>query len=177
LDALVEWSLFHALNGIMRGRDGAQDAAEIFNAWAIFALVGVAAASWFFAPPGGSPRSKLAAAALALLANVALGRLWFHDRPFVDHPRQTVLLVHHRADNSFPSDHASVAFAVASPCSSSIAGSGCCYWLPRPGLESTASFSGCTTRSTSGRACSSVSARPSSSRPWGGARSPGRRDS
>ena len=50
---------------------------------------------------------------LALLANTALGHLWYHARPFVDHPKQTVLLVHHGADNSFPSDHASVAFAVA----------------------------------------------------------------
>jgi undecaprenyl-diphosphatase len=36
-----------------------------------------------------------------------------NDRPFVDHPRQTLLLVHHGADNSFPSDHASLAFAIA----------------------------------------------------------------
>ena len=50
---------------------------------------------------------------LALLVNSALGQLWYHARPFVDHPRQTLLLVHHGADNSFPSDHASVAFAIA----------------------------------------------------------------
>jgi undecaprenyl-diphosphatase len=74
---------------------------------------------WFVARPGGSQRSKLAAASaafsviLALLANVVLGRIWFHDRPFVDHPKATVLLVRHAADNSFPSDHASVAFAAA----------------------------------------------------------------
>jgi undecaprenyl-diphosphatase len=55
----------------------------------------------------------VASAALALLVNVALGQLWFHDRPFVDHPRATLLLVRHVADNSFPSDHASVAFAVS----------------------------------------------------------------
>ena len=52
-------------------------------------------------------------AVLALLVNAVLGHLWFHARPFADHPKQTVLLVHHGADNSFPSDHASVAFAVA----------------------------------------------------------------
>jgi undecaprenyl-diphosphatase len=42
---------------------------------------------------------------------MSCGRL--STRPFADHPKQTVLLVHHGADNSFPSDHASVAFAVA----------------------------------------------------------------
>jgi undecaprenyl-diphosphatase len=115
----MDWSLFHALNGALRHNDGGQDAAQAFNAWAIFVLVGVAGAIWFMARPGGSSRSKFAAlsaassAGLALLVNVLLGRLWFHDRPFVDHPRATLLLVQHGADNSFPSDHASVAFAVA----------------------------------------------------------------
>jgi membrane-associated phospholipid phosphatase len=90
-----------------------------FNASALFALVAVAAATWFFARPRGSLRSKLAAASagisavVALLVNAVLGHLWYHARPFADHPKQTVLLVHHGADNSFPSDHASVAFAVA----------------------------------------------------------------
>jgi undecaprenyl-diphosphatase len=115
----IDWSIFHALNGSLRGHDPAQDAAELYNAWAIFALVAVAAATWFLARPGGSMRSKLAAvsagaaAALALLANAVLGHIWYHARPFADHPKQTVLLIHHGADNSFPSDHASVAFAVA----------------------------------------------------------------
>lgn len=96
-----------------------QDAAEFYNAWAIFAVVAAAAATWFFARPGGSMRSKLAAASaaiaavLGLVVNGLLGHLWYHARPFADHPKQTVLLVHHGADNSFPSDHATVAFAVA----------------------------------------------------------------
>ncbi len=104
---------------MLRGDDPGQDAAQIFNAWAIFALVAVAAGTWFFARPGGPTRSKLAAASagvsavLALVVNAVLGHLWYHARPFVDHPKQTLLLVHHGADNSFPSDHASVAFAVA----------------------------------------------------------------
>jgi membrane-associated phospholipid phosphatase len=115
----VDWSLFHSLNGALRHHDGGQDAAQVFNAWAIFVLVGLAGAVWFVARPGGSQRSKLAAlsaavsAALALLLDVAFAQLWFHNRPFVDHPGATLLLVQHGADNSFPSDHASVAFAVA----------------------------------------------------------------
>jgi undecaprenyl-diphosphatase len=115
----IDWSVFHSLNGLLRGDDSGQDAAVAFNASALFALVVVAAATWFFARPGGSLRSKLAAASagisavVALLVNAVLGHLWYHARPFADHPKQTVLLVHHGADNSFPSDHASVAFAVA----------------------------------------------------------------
>lgn len=115
----IDWSVFHSLNGLLRGDDSGQDAAVAFNASALFALVAVAAATWFFARPGGSLRPKLAAASagisavVALLVNAVLGHLWYHARPFADHPKQTVLLVHHGADNSFPSDHASVAFAVA----------------------------------------------------------------
>ena len=116
---MVDWSIFHELNGALRHQDGGQDAAEIFNAWAIFVLVAVTGVLWFLARPGGSLRPKLAAlsaalaAVLALLVNAALGQLWFHDRPFVDHLHATLLLVSHAANNSFPSDHASVAFAVA----------------------------------------------------------------
>ena len=115
----MDWSVFHALNGALEHRDGAQNVAQIFNAWAIFVLVSLAGGIWFVARPGGSQRSKVAAVSaavagvLALSINALLGQPWFQNRPFVDHPRSTLLLVHHGADNSFPSDHASVAFAVA----------------------------------------------------------------
>jgi undecaprenyl-diphosphatase len=115
----VDWRIFHDLNSALAHRDGAQDVAQAFNAWAIFVLVIVAGAIWFFGRPGGSDRSKLAAvsaalaALVALLGNVVLGSIWFHHRPFVDHPQQTLLLVKHAPDNSFPSDHTSLAFAVA----------------------------------------------------------------
>ena len=84
---MIDWSIFHALNSQLRGNDPAQDAAEIFNAWAIFVLVAIAAATWFLARPGGSLRSKQAAASagisavLALLVNTALGHVWYHARP------------------------------------------------------------------------------------------------
>ena len=77
---VVDWSLFHFLNGALRHNDGGQDAAQIFNGWAIFVLVGLAGAIWFLARPDGSQRSKLAAlsaaasAALALLLNVVLAQ-------------------------------------------------------------------------------------------------------
>ena len=116
---LVDWSILHALNGSLAHHEEAQDTAVIFNAWAIFVVAALAGGIWFVARPRGSDRSKLAgvsaalSGAVALLFNVALGSLWFHDRPFVDHPRADLLLVHHAADNSFPSDHTSVAFGIA----------------------------------------------------------------
>jgi undecaprenyl-diphosphatase len=115
----VDWRIFHALNHQLAGQPTAQDAVRDFNSYAIFVLAAAAAALWLLARPGGSLRLKLGttaaatSAVLAIVANVVLGKIWYQDRPFVDHPRQTVLLTHHAADNSFPSDHASVAFAIA----------------------------------------------------------------
>jgi undecaprenyl-diphosphatase len=115
----MDWGLFHAINGLGRHDDGLQDTALVYNAVAVFAIVGIAGLLWFLARPRGPLKAKLAAASaafsvvLGLLLNVVAGTLWHHDRPFVDHPKSTVLLIHHAADNSFPSDHSTAAFAAA----------------------------------------------------------------
>lgn len=115
----MDWSVFHWLNDSTRGIDGGQDAAEIFNTWAIVVLIAIGGGLWLIARPGGPLRWKLATASAALaalvglLANMVLGHLWYNPRPFVAHPVQTVLLVKHAPDNGFPSEHATVAFAIA----------------------------------------------------------------
>lgn len=115
----MDWNIFHWLNDATRSNDSGQDAAEIFNTWAIVVLLVIGGGLWILARPGGSLRWKLAtataalAAVVGLIANVVLGKLWYHDRPFVTHPSQTVLLIHHAKDNGFPSEHATVAFSVA----------------------------------------------------------------
>ena len=115
----MDWGLFHAINALGRHDDSVQDTALAYNAVAIFAILGIAGFLWFLARPHGPLKPKLAGASaafsvvLGLLLNVVAGSLWHHDRPFVDHPHRVVLLVHHAADNSFPSDHSTVAFAAA----------------------------------------------------------------
>jgi undecaprenyl-diphosphatase len=54
---------------------------------------------------------SILAAVLALLFNLGLSHLVFEPRPFVTHVVH--LLVAHPADDSFPSDHAAVSFALA----------------------------------------------------------------
>jgi undecaprenyl-diphosphatase len=49
---------------------------------------------------------------VAVAVAAVIGRLYFEPRPFVS-DSSTKLLINHSPDNSFPSDHASVAFAIA----------------------------------------------------------------
>jgi len=75
-------------------------------------------ALWFWPLPAGTRAANqrivlatLLAIGLALLLAHFLARLDHDARPFVTDPA-TRLLIHHTADNSFPSDHASFAFAI-----------------------------------------------------------------
>jgi len=52
----LDWTVFHMLNGALRGVDGGQDAAVAFNATAIFVLIAAAGLLWFVAGPRGSLR-------------------------------------------------------------------------------------------------------------------------
>ena len=57
--------------------------------------------------------SALAAAAGGLLLNQAISHLWIRERPYVEHPHSLVLFTPPSHDPSFPSDHATAAFAIA----------------------------------------------------------------
>jgi len=115
----VDWSIFHTLNGALRGDDGAQDTVQQFASISVPLFAIATCALWFFARPGRSIRLKvatlsaLASAGLGLLVNQAIGHLWFRERPFAARPHQTLLLSHPSHDPSFPSDHATAAFAIA----------------------------------------------------------------
>lgn len=52
-------------------------------------------------------------AALAIIISVIIGKLWFVPRPFVVLGHLDHMLIHHKADASFPSDHAALAFSLA----------------------------------------------------------------
>jgi undecaprenyl-diphosphatase len=103
----------------MRGNDQAQDTIELFSSLCVV-LFGVATvALWLGDRPGGPLRwrlasgSALAAAGLGLLVSQVIGHLWDRARPFAAHPAETVLLAAPSRDLSFPSDHATAAFAIA----------------------------------------------------------------
>jgi undecaprenyl-diphosphatase len=80
-------------------------------------MVVMTAALWFFSRPGGDRKWKLAsasgfaAAALAYAAAFLIHHVWARPRPYMSHdirhPWSTA------TDASFPSDHATVSFAIA----------------------------------------------------------------
>jgi undecaprenyl-diphosphatase len=115
----VDFRLFEALNGTMRGHPTVDHAVAEFSSWSVPVFAAATILLWFLARPGGSVKWKaatvaaLASAGVALLVNQVIGHVWFRERPFVAHPAHAVVLTARSTDPSFPSDHAAAAFAIA----------------------------------------------------------------
>lgn len=116
--ANLDLTLLQHANTVARHHDSGEDALKAFVAAseALFAGLLVVVAAVGFAL---RQRAMFAAAvaggvsaALALGVGVILSALVNRPRPFVAHPSVHDFL-HHAADASFPSDHATAAFAIA----------------------------------------------------------------
>lgn len=106
--------LFLAINQLA-GENAILDASAIFIAEAMpFILIGVMVSLWFFADLNKKRISFFAgySVLLALLLSYLIGVFYFHPRPFVLNLGSQ--LVEHAADTSFPSDHTTFIFAIAS---------------------------------------------------------------
>jgi len=111
-------ALFDLINDDLAGRSGAlDDFMKLCAKYAIYAIVLLVGASWFLRAGRGENRriavySAVASAALALVVALVIQHFYVHQRPFVQ--RSDVdLLMHHAADASFPSEHATAAFGMA----------------------------------------------------------------
>lgn len=116
MDEGLNWDLDRAINGLA-GHVSLLDKLAVFAANDLVFLIVLGAVVWWFLPlPGDVGKRGAIAAALALVGGLAVSVVIAHldyvPRPFVAH--HVDLLVHHAADSSFPSDHATAAFAVAS---------------------------------------------------------------
>lgn len=115
----MDWAVIHDLNELMRTQDVVEDSVVVFASAAVVVYALATMALWFVSRPEGVQRLRLActaavgSAALGLLVNQLIGQVWFRDRPYVDHPRSLVLFTAPSPDASFPSDHATAAFAIA----------------------------------------------------------------
>ena len=114
----MDYNLFKAINGLSGG--SVSDAVFKFFAQDMVTVLIVLVALTFLIP-WRSRRSErrdgavlaTAAAGLALLINQPIAHLVDRTRPFLAHPAHAHLLISQSHDPSFPSDHATGAFALA----------------------------------------------------------------
>jgi membrane-associated phospholipid phosphatase len=114
----LDWSIFHAVNEFAGDERWLAHAVYAFERFGVVLYVLAVALLWLASRPGTDRRWKLAAlagtasAGLALLINQAIGKVvWHRPRPYDSHAGVYHLSNSH--DASFPSDHASAAFAIA----------------------------------------------------------------
>jgi undecaprenyl-diphosphatase len=114
----VDYFLYHRINELAERHLWLGHVAATLESWSVPLFAVGTIALWPLARPGAARKwklacgSALASAALALLANQAVARVWARARPYAAHPDATVFGASSH-DPSFPSDHASAAFAIA----------------------------------------------------------------
>ena len=114
----MDYRLYHAINEFVADHDWIGQAFNDLEMWAVPVFAVATFALWLLARPGGDRKwklasaSALASAAVALLINQVIGKIWHRERPFAAHPSAHVWGSRSH-DPSFPSDHASAAFAIA----------------------------------------------------------------
>ncbi len=115
----MDYSVDHFLNHAIREHALLVSIIAGFASWGVLAFGIVACALWLLDPPRRpgvwrhAIAAGLAAATLALVVNQVIAHLWQRPRPFTDHPLGIVPLISSAHDASFPSDHASLSFAIA----------------------------------------------------------------
>lgn len=115
MDSGLNWEIAHTINS-GAGQSPFLDAAARFAASDLIFFFVLFALLWWLLPiPDDQGKSAVIAAGIALAGGVAIsliiGHLFYVPRPFVSH--QVLLLTPHAPDYSFPSDHTTVASAVA----------------------------------------------------------------
>jgi undecaprenyl-diphosphatase len=114
----MDTSLVHALNHFFVGHDGVEDPVVGFVDAAEVLFLGMLVVA-FLVVWGQRRRTTQravvaagASAGVALAIAQVLSRVVERPRPFVAHPEAVHLFARHAADSSFPSDHATAAFAI-----------------------------------------------------------------
>jgi len=109
--------LFELINGLAGNAGWVDDAMVRLAQDGVYVIFAIVCLSWFLRA-GDTGANRLAvytagvASVIALAASVAVQHAVPHDRPFVLRD-DVVLLAHHSADASFPSQHTSVAAGLA----------------------------------------------------------------
>jgi undecaprenyl-diphosphatase len=115
----VDFSLYKALNGLAVNHDGFEDALRFVALDAQYFFVALLGALFLARGKWRSINGRHGVVAAGFSALLALGaaqvisHLWERPRPYVAHPGDAHLFIAPSPDPSFPSDHATAAFAIA----------------------------------------------------------------
>lgn len=115
----MDTSLYESINGFAAGHDGAEDVLRFFALDAQFFFVGLLAVLFLARGEWASRHARHGVVAAGFSTALALGiaqvisHLWERPRPYVAHPDIAHLFIPPSVDPSFPSDHATAAFAIA----------------------------------------------------------------
>ena len=116
---LIDFTLFKALNDLAAGHDGlVEDPLRVCALNAQYAFVALLAVLFFVTGKYRSVNGRHGVVAAGFSALLALGvahivaDLWARPRPYLAHPGAH-LFIAPSPDTSFPSDHATAAFAIA----------------------------------------------------------------
>ena len=115
----MDLTLYKALNGFANGDDGFEDILRFFALYAQFFFIGLLAALFLARGKWRSINGRHGVIAAGFSLLLALGaadlisHLWIRPRPYVAHAGDAHLFIPASGDPSFPSDHATAAFAIA----------------------------------------------------------------
>lgn len=114
----MDWRVYHAINTFVSHHSWVGSLFRFIETYGTYAIGIAAVVLWLLARPGGDRKWKVAAgsalgaAAFALIVNRVISSIWHRDRPFQTHHVAHIWGAR-KTDASFPSDHASAAFAIA----------------------------------------------------------------
>ena len=115
----MDLTLYKYLNGLAYHHDGFEDLLRYFAQDAEYFFIGLLALLFLARGKWASRNARHGVIAAGLSAALALGiahvisALWDRPRPYVAHATVSHLFVTASGDPSFPSDHATAAFAIA----------------------------------------------------------------
>lgn len=115
----MDLSVYESVNGFAARHDGFEDVLRFFAVDAQYFFMALLVVLFLARGKWGSRNARHGVVAAGFSAALALGiaqlitHLWARPRPFVAHPDIAHLFVPHSIDPSFPSDHATAAFAIA----------------------------------------------------------------
>jgi undecaprenyl-diphosphatase len=115
----MDYEVYKFVNGLGAGHEWLEDPLRFFALDAQVFFIALLAGLFLARGKWGSVSGRHGVAAAGFSALLALGaaqvisHLWERPRPYVAHPHDAHLFITPSVDPSFPSDHATAAFAIA----------------------------------------------------------------